>query len=74
MSSAVTIIAAVAAASIAGIASIISAVILRRVNQVHVLVNSRYTDISDRLDMAQNQIKDLKSERGIARGDPGRVD
>lgn len=41
---------------IAGLAVVLSAVILRKVQQVHVLVNSR-------LDTALEQIKDLKEQR-----------
>lgn len=57
------------AAVIGAIGAIISALVYRKVGQVHVLVNSR-------LDTALAQIDDLKSERDITRaaGSPGTPD
>jgi hypothetical protein len=61
--------AAVWSAAISGVCTIIAALIYKNVRQVHQMVNSR-------LDTALLQIEDLKSERGIARGDtpPGETD
>ena len=54
------IIGTIVVAVIGGAATVISALVYRKVGQVHVLVNSR-------LDTALEQIEDLKSERSIAR-------
>jgi hypothetical protein len=58
------IVGTIVVAVIGGAATVISALVYRKVGQVHVLVNSR-------LDTALEQIEDLKSERAIARGQPG---
>jgi hypothetical protein len=54
------IVGTIVVALIGGAATVISALVYRKVGQVHVLVNSR-------LDTALEEINDLKSERGIAR-------
>jgi hypothetical protein len=57
-------VSGVLAAIISGVCTIIVALIYVKLQQVHQLVNSR-------LDTAIQEIEDLKSERSIARGQPG---
>jgi hypothetical protein len=61
------VIITVVVACISAASTIIAALVYRKVQQVHVIVNSRYTDLAATLATAQGQIEDLKSERAIAR-------
>lgn len=55
----------VVASVISGAAVVLSAFILRKVQQVHVLVNSR-------LDLALAELADLKEERAVTAGEAGK--